>query len=255
MHIRAIKTHKITSKDTDIFAILDRYVQRPRERSVLVVTSKIVAICEGRVVKKNSKDTKDTRDAKEELAKKEADFYLPLPRSKYRILLTIKDSRINFTSGIDESNANGYFVLWPKNPQKSANEIREHIAKKFHMRNFGVVITDTTSLPLRRGQLGIMLAHSGFKALKNYVGKSDIFGRKLKMTKAAIAEALAIAAVLVMGEGKEQTPLAIVEDVPFIEFKERNPTKKELAELHIRLEDDLFEPLLTAVKWRKGKHP
>ncbi len=247
MTIHAIKTHAITPKDSNIFLVLDAYVPVLRERTVLVIASKIVALCEGRVVKKAR------NISKEELAMDEADFYLPLPKSKYRVLLTIKDDKINFTSGIDESNAGDYFVLWPANSQKSANEIRKYLAQKFNLKNFGVIIAATTSLPLRRGQLGVMLAHSGFDALKSYIGKPDIFGRKLKMTRAAIAEAPAIAGVLIMGEGNEKTPLALIGDIPFVKFRPRNPTKSELKELHIPLKDDLFEPLLTAVPWKTRK--
>ena len=97
-----------------------------------------------------------------------------------------------------------------------------------------------------------MLAHSGFSALNSYIGKPDIFGKPLKMTSASISDALGTAAVLVMGEGAEQTPLAVVEDIPFVKFLQRNPTKKELLKLKMPLEDDLYAPLLNAVKWRKG---
>jgi F420-0:gamma-glutamyl ligase len=55
-----------------------------------------------------------------------------------------------------------------------------------------------------------------------------------------------------MGEGNEQTPLAVIEDVPFVKFQARNPLKKELESFHIDMEDDLYAPLLKGVKWRKG---
>ena len=160
---------------------------------------------------------------------------------------------MSFSSGVDESNAKGYFVLWPKDPQKSANAIRQYLAKKHNIENIGVIITDTASVPLRWGQRGVfVLAHSGFAALNSYIGKPDIFGRLLKMTSAAIADALGTAAVLVMGEGAEQTPLAVIEDVPFVKFQQRNPTKKELEKLKMSPEDDLYAPLLKGVKWHKG---
>ena len=72
------------------------------------------------------------------------------------------------------------------------------------------------------------------------------------MTKAAVADALGTASVLVMGEGNEQTPLAIIDDVPFVQFQKRNPTKAELKELNMELKDDLYAPVLKAVKWRRG---
>jgi F420-0:gamma-glutamyl ligase len=105
---------------------------------------------------------------------------------------------------------------------------------------------------MRWGVTGMSLAHSGFGALKNYIGEKDLFGREFKFEKLNIADSLAASAVLVMGEGSEQTPLAIIEDLPQVEFLERNPTNEELKELKINIEDDLYAPLLKSVMWRKG---
>ncbi len=55
-----------------------------------------------------------------------------------------------------------------------------------------------------------------------------------------------------MGEGNEQTPLAVIKNIPFVQFQDRNPTEEELDELKISLDDDLYAPLLKAVKWKKG---
>ena len=246
MKVTSIKTKKITPKDTDILKILDRYLLRLKDKSVVAVTSKIVAIVEGNVVKISEGD-------KDKIIIQEAEYYLPRSSSKYNVLLTIKGNAINFSSGVDESNSGGYYVLWPKDPQKSANKIREYLTKKYNKKNLGVIITDTTSIPLRWGQRGVfVLAHSGFSALNSYIGKPDIFGRPLKMTSASISDALGTAAVLVMGEGAEQTPLVVIEDIPFVKFKQRNPTVRELEKLKMPLENDLYAPLLKAVKWRKG---
>ena len=234
MKICAIKTKKVVpGKDKSIFDILERYLPRLKEKTVVAVTSKVVAICEGRIIPFDEKK-------KDSIIKSEADWYLPRTSHKYNVMLTIKGSAMSFSSGVDESNAKGYFVLWPKDPQKSANAIRQYLVKKYKTKNIGVVITDTASVPLRWGQRGVfVLAHSGFAALNSYVGKPDIFGRLLKMTSAAIADALGTAAVLAMGEGAEQTPLAVIEDIPFVKFQQRNPTKKELEKLKMSPEDDL----------------
>lgn len=245
MKVSAIKTHKVTFKDSDLFKILDKYLPEIKERSVLAITSKIIAICEGRMVRIEEAD-------KEDLIKKEADFYLPRHLSKYNFMLSIKDNIMIASAGIDESNADGYYILWPENSQKTANEIRQYLAKRFGLKNIGVVVTDSKTTPLRWGVTGAAIAHSGFNALNNYIGEPDIFGRKLEVTKVNIMDALAASAVLVMGEGKEQTPLALISDIPFVQFQPRNPTKKELEGLKISIEDDLYAPLLTAVKWKKG---
>ena len=252
MKVTGVKTRKITPQYASILEIVDRYLPRLQDRSVVAVTSKIVALCQGRAIL-IPKDEKEKNKLKDQLIVREAELYLPRSSSKYNVLLTVKGNAINFSSGVDESNAGGYFVLWPKDPQKSANKIREHLVKKHRKRNICVIITDTTSVPLRWGQRGVfVLAHSGFSALNSYIGKPDLFGRPFKMTSAAVADALGTAAVLVMGEGVEQTPLAVIEDIPFVRFQQRNPTKKELEKLKMPLKDDLYAPLLKAVKWRKG---
>lgn len=210
-----------------------------------MVTSKIVSICEGRVVKVGKVD-------KKKLIEQEADCYLPPGKNKYNITLTIKRNLLIPTAGIDESNGDGYYVLWPKNPQKTANEIREYLKNNYSLRHIGVIITDSKTTPLRRGTTGIAIAHSGFSALNNYIGKPDIFGRLLYVTKANIVDALATTAVLIMGEGNEQTPLAIIEDVPFVKFQDRNPAKSELRELQVPIKDDLYASLLKGVKWSKA---
>lgn len=245
MKVTAIKTHKITRKDTNIFSVLDKYLPTLSEKTVVAVTSKIVSICEGRMVKMGTVD-------KDELIKQEAQFYLPRESSKYNVSLTINRGILAASAGVDESNGNGYYILWPKDPQKSANKIREYLQKKFKIKYVGIIITDSKTTPLRWGVTGITLAYSGIVPLKNYIGSKDIFGKIMEYTKTSIIDSLASAATVVMGEGKEQTPIAIIEDVPFIKFQSRNPTQKELDSLAISIKDDLYYPLLKNVKWRKG---
>ena len=246
MKITAYKTHKITEKDNNLFKILDHYLPKIKERSVVVVTSKIVAICEGSMIKIGKKD-------KKELIKKESSFYLPSEKNKYGVMLTIKNNMLLASAGIDESNSNNHYVLLPTNPQKSANEIRSYLMKKFSLKHVGVIITDSKTSPLRWGVTGIGIAHSGFHALNNYIGQEDLFGRTLKMTKVNVLDGLAVSAVLVMGEGKEQTPLAVIEDIPFAQFQKGNPTKQQLHDLIIEPKDDLYHELLEGVQWKKGE--
>lgn len=246
MNVVGIKTHKVTHKDTSIFPLLDRYLPKLHENEIVVITSKIVSICEGRIVEKNKAD-------KDDLIKQEADLYLPRSYSKYNYSLTVRKQILSPAAGIDDSNGNGYFILLPKDPQKSANEIRSYLCKKFAVKYLGVIITDSKTNPLRRGSTGIGISHSGFKAIKSYVDKKDVFGIRMNLSTVNMMDSLAAAAVLQMGEGNEQTPLAIISDIPFVEFTGKNPTKEELDAMKIELEDDLYAPLLTRVKWEKGK--
>lgn len=246
MKIQTIRTHKITIQDHDLCAILDQYISSWTEGSILAVTSKIVSICQGRVVKIEEAN-------KRTLIEQEAEYYLPPEASKYHITLTIKNNLLIPTAGIDESNGNGYYILWPSNPQQTANQIRAYLRQRFACSHVGVIITDSKTTPLRWGVTGVAIAHSGFRALNNYVGTPDIFGRMLRITKVNVMDALAAAAVLVMGEGNEQTPLAIIEDLPFVAFQDHDPSIEELHQLRIAHEDDLYAPLLQAVTWHKGK--
>lgn len=247
MKVNSIKTSKIIPQHHTIYDVLDRFVKNIPENSVLAITSKIVSICEGNVIKN------DGSIIKNDLVFSEADLFLPPTESKYNYCLTIKNSILLPTAGIDESNGNGYFILWPKDPQKSANEIRKYLKEKFKLDNFGVMITDSKTTPLRWGTTGVCIAHSGFRALNNYIGKRDIFGKTMQSTKANIFDALAVSAVLCMGEGSEQTPMALISDVPFVKFQKSNPSKKELDSLAIDIEDDLYAPILKNAPWQKGK--
>ena len=246
MHVYSVKTHTITSQDNDIFIILDKYISEIKEKTVITVTSKIISFTQGCVVPVGSQD-------KQTLIEQEADQYLPRSSSKYDVQFAIKNNILTANAGIDESNADNQYILWPKDPQKTANEIREHLVQKFGIKHIGVIITDSKATPLRWGVTGMSLAHSGFNGLKDYIGSKDLFGREFKFEKLNIADSLAASAVLVMGEGSEQTPLAVIEDIPQVEFQERNPTEEELRELKISLEDDLYAPLLTSVQWKKNK--
>jgi F420-0:gamma-glutamyl ligase len=145
-------------------------------------------------------------------------------------------------------------VLWPHNPQQTANTVCAYLRQRFACTHVGVIITDSKTTPLRVGVTGVALAYSGFRALNDYVGTVDCFGRPLRMTKVNVVDALATTAVLVMGEGSEQTPLAVVSDLPFVAFQERDPSAEELQQLQIAVADDLYGPLLTSVQWHKGRN-
>lgn len=246
MNITAIKTDKISPNTVTLLYVLDKHLTAFRERSILAITSKIVSMCEGRFVKVGSAQ-------KEELIKREAEYLLPSTHPTYHIDLTVKNNILIPNAGIDESNGNGYYILWPKDPQKTANRVREYLCRRFSLKHVGVIITDSKTTPLRWGTTGIALAHSGFAALNDYIGKPDIFGRNLQYTKANIMDGLAASAVVAMGEGSEQTPLAVIADVPFVRFQGRNPTDEELRGLAIGMKEDLYAPLLTSVKWEKKK--
>lgn len=246
MKITAYRTHKIRIGD-NLFKILDKYLPQLGEKNVVIITSKIVAICQGRVVRNDGKVTRF------DLAKKEAQYYLPEKYIVYGVHPTITNNVFTASAGIDESNGAGFWVLWPKDPMNEAKKIWGYLRDKNKIKKLGIVITDSKLTPLRRGVTGFGIAWCGFEPLKNYIGKPDIFGHQLKVTKTNIVDSLAASAVTVTGEGNEQTPLALIHDVPFVNFTNRPPTDEEVKEMTIPLEEDIYSALLTSVKWEKGE--
>lgn len=244
MKVNAYKTHKIQPNE-NLTDILDKYLPHLEEKSVVAIASKIVGICEGRVVKKDSQEQKDA------LVTQEADYYLSEPHMGF--LLTINHNMLVVNAGIDASNGDNVFSLWPKDPQKSVNTIREYLIKKHNLNTLGIILTDSKLSPLRWGVTGYALTHSGFHALNNYIGKSDIFGNKMLVEQTNVADSLATTATLTMGEGNEQQPLAIITELPFVTFQKQNPTEEELRALKMELTNDIYSDLLTAVEWKKGK--
>lgn len=248
MQVQAIKTDKLTAGSSDLMAVVDAALPHLMERSIVVVTSKIVSICEGNIVPFPAAD-------KEALIVQESDQYLPSTLSRYGHHFSVVDHTLIAAAGIDESNGDGHYILWPKDAQATANQLRKHLAERHQLQQIGVIITDSTCQPLRRGTTGIALAHSGFAALHDYIGQPDLFGKPFAVSMASISGGLAAAAVLTMGEGTEQTPLAVITDVPFVNFQDRNPDEDELAVLRIPLEEDLFGPFLQneSIAWQAGK--
>ena len=244
MKITAIRTKKVLPQKASLENLLSASLPKIRERSIIAVTSKIIALLEGSFVQKRG-------TSKKELIFEEAEYLFQGVGTPHDIVLTIKNNLLIPTAGIDESNAHGTYVLWPRDPQKSANAIRTYLKKKYGVRYVGVIITDSRTTPLRRGTVGAAIVHSGFVSLNNYIGKPDIFGKPLLVTQANIMDALAASAVAVMGEGNEQTPLAVIEHIPFVTFQDRNPTPSELKYSKISLKDDLYAPLLQKTKWQK----
>lgn len=244
MLITPIKTERITPGMYTLEEIVTRSIDKIEERSILAITSKLVSLCENRVVSGDS-------ISKEQLIWQESE-YLTAEPGKYGHQFTIANNTLIPSAGIDESNADGHFVLWPEDVQRSANDIRRFLNEHYNVKEVGVIITDSTCTPLRWGTSGIAIAHSGFEALRDYIGQPDLFGRDLEVTKANLAGGLAAAAVVTMGEGAESTPLCMIADIPFVTFQAHDPTAAELDMLRIPIEDDLFSPFLTAVEWKRG---
>ncbi len=249
MKVTAYTTHKILPGEA-ILSIIDRYLPKLPNQSILVITSKIISVCQNQLI-----STKKVKN-KTELIQQEADYFLPGDyQEQYGICLTLKNGILLPTAGIDHSNGQEHYILYPKDIPATAQTIWTHLKNKHQLDDLGVLITDSHSTPLRRGVTGIALGWCGFQPLFSYLGKPDVFGDPIHMTQMNIIDALATSAVFCMGEGDEQTPLALIEDAPKITFQKKPPTAEELASTTISLSEDLYAPLLNHPDWIKSKDP
>lgn len=236
MQVKTIKT-RIFWENEDLLSFVFKYIKKIPEKSIVVITSKIVALAEGRTKEIDLSIPHDKM--REKIIKAESEYML---RTKYT-WLTIKDGMVMSSAGVDESNADGKIILLPKNSFKTAHLIRKELQKKFKVKNLGILITDSRLFPLRAGVVGAAIGYAGFKGVRDYRGTPDIFGRILKLSRTDIADSLATASVLCMGEGKEQKPLAVISNAP-VEFVDKINKK----ELMIDPREDLYQPLFARIK-------
>ncbi|MDR1826372.1 MAG: coenzyme F420-0:L-glutamate ligase, partial [Rickettsiales bacterium] len=112
--------------------------------------------------------------------------------------------------------------------------------KRLNLRNLGIVSTDSRTTPLRLGVTGIATGFSGVDMVRDMRGAPDIFGRPLTSTQINVIDALASMAVLLMGEGAEQTPIVILRGFDGIRFSDDGCMEK----FKISPEIDIYQPLL-----------
>lgn len=215
-----------------------------RDGDVLVISSKFVAMSEGRVVRLATvhpgararelaaEHHMDPRLC--ELVLRESDEVMGGIPS---FLLASKDGLLTPNAGIDKSNIrHGMVVLYPRRPEVSARRIRE--ALKFSRGvSVGVVVCDSRLSPTRRGTTGVAVAASGVDAVLDMRGRSDLFGNVLKVTSQALADDLSSAAEVLMGESDEATPIVIVRGVRRSLLREEEYDGWRFA---IPVDDDVF---------------
>jgi F420-0:gamma-glutamyl ligase len=238
MKFITVKTRPILPPKDNFYEILNASLPKLKESDVLLITSKVLAIHQGRCIKMGHEINKD------KIIIQEAERYIPRSQSPGGWILTIKEHTLIPAAGIDESNGNGYYILWPKNSTNLAKRICIYLKEKFRLENLAVIITDSHTTPLRFGVTGISIGFYGLEPAYDYRGKKDVFGRKLKFTKTNIVDAISAMGVLLMGEGKECTPMVILRDANFIKFTNRTTYKK----LVIDPEKDIYSPLYKTFK-------
>jgi coenzyme F420-0:L-glutamate ligase / coenzyme F420-1:gamma-L-glutamate ligase len=220
-----------------------------RNRDLVVIGQKAVSKAEGRIV--NIGDvTPSARAVK--IAKrtgKSPGFVETVLRESSRVLRADKDAFIVRTkrgatclnAGVDKSNVKGdsTYALLPQDPDASARKLRKRI-KQLTGRDVAVVICDTRSRPFRKGQVEESIGVAGLNPLIDYRGQKDLFGYTLRFKNVAIADELASAAELVMGQGRERTPVAIIRGLRRVRFQDYASSRF----LAIDAGEDLFKGTL-----------
>jgi len=118
-------------------------------------------------------------------------------------------------AGIDASNvADDRVLLWPENPDRSAARLRATLARQLGI-NIGIVISDSVGRPWRMGTVGLAIGVAGLPALVDLRERPDLHGRPLRVSETALADELASAASLVMGEADEGRPIVLARGVPY----------------------------------------
>lgn len=198
----------------------------PQEGDVLVVTQKIVSKAEGRFV--SLRDVMPSARALElagttskdarlvELVLREASEVI---RAVPGVLITRhRSGLVMANSGIDRSNLGGEdedrVLLLPEDSDSSANAIRSGILKVFGC-PMAVIITDSFGRPWRNGVTNVAIGASGFPAVIDKRGEKDRDGRVLEVTQIGLGDIVSGAAALVMGEGAEGVPAALVRGLDY----------------------------------------
>ncbi len=237
MKLTAYKTAVFKEKQ-DLPTFMKGYLPTLKEGDIVAVCSKLVCLWKGCTVKYKN------RKQKEELIVKHSEAALKTKLA----WLTVKAGMIMTNGGVDESNANGKLLYFPPDMFACADELCGALKKQFHLKKLGIIITDSMILPLRAGVVAAAVGYSGFGGVRDERGKKDIFGKPLQTTLVNVADSLATAAALTMGERNEQTPLCVIEKAPV-----RFVRKTNRAEISYPPQQDLYAPLLKAVKLTKTR--
>jgi coenzyme F420-0:L-glutamate ligase / coenzyme F420-1:gamma-L-glutamate ligase len=190
-----------------------------QQNDVVVVTHVVVSKAEGNVI--NLDQVKPSEKAKEIAQKTNKDPALVevILQETKDIVRVGQNSIITETvsgiicanAGVDRSNVSGdrNVVPLPKNPNASAEGIRKEI-KRLTGVNVAVIVSDTHGRPFRLGEINVAVGVAGFKPIRDRRGEKDLFGYTLRIKQTAIADELASAAELVIGQANEGIPAAII---------------------------------------------
>jgi coenzyme F420-0:L-glutamate ligase/coenzyme F420-1:gamma-L-glutamate ligase len=228
---------EIKENDDLVGIILDKIKSENielQDNDIIVISQKIISKWEGRIVNLNNVIPSQKAIILSKITQKDPRFVELVLRESKRIvkataghlIVETKHGIVCANAGIDRSNVKGgeYVTLLPEDPDKSARIIRNEIEKKTG-KKVGIIISDTYGRPLREGQINLAIGASGVKIFKDYRGKADRAGYILQVKNIAIADELASAAELVMGQGDEGIPVAIIRGLNILTNEDEDTSK------------------------------
>jgi coenzyme F420-0:L-glutamate ligase / coenzyme F420-1:gamma-L-glutamate ligase len=230
--VNALDQNHIELADHDILVFAQKIVSKVEGRSVNLST----VVPSQRALELGAQTEKDPRIV--ELVLQESNEVL-----RTRPGTIIVEHRLGFVcanAGIDHSNVAGagdqteeWVLLLPADPDLSAQALRDEIERRTG-RQVGVLIIDSHGRAWRNGTVGIAVGLAGLPGLEDLRGKPDLFGFKLRITQVGVADELAAAASLMMGQAAEGTPVIHVRGFPY------SLRQASLKELLRPKEQDLF---------------
>ena len=215
-----------------------------QDGDILVVSHVVVSRAEGNVVNLDNMVPSDfAKTFAQEFGKDPALVETILRESRSivrmgdgKLITETKHGLVCANAGVDNSNVPGErnVALLPKNPDSSAQRIRQEI-RKLTEKDVAVIVSDTHGRPLREGEINIAIGVAGIRPIRDRRGEKDLFGYVLKVKRTAIADELCSAAELVMGQASEGIPVAIIRGYPYPKSEEA-----KAIELTRPREKDLF---------------
>ena len=201
---KCIKNNNIVVEDYDVIVIAQKVISKSENRYVNLDTLKV---------------SEKAKDLALKLNKDKGLVQLILDESN-KILSTEKNviivehllGFININAGIDQSNIpqdKNLALLLPKDPSKSVKELQIKLSEMLD-KNISIIVSDSMTRPYRSGVINFALASHNIQSLLDLKGEKDLYGNKLKGTEVAVADELASAAGLLMGQSDEKKPVILI---------------------------------------------
>ena len=226
---KCIKNNNILVEDYDVIVIAQKVISKSENRYVDLDTVKV---------------SKEAQDLALKLNKDKGLVQLIMNESK-KILSTEKNviivehilGFININAGIDQSNIpqdKNLALLLPEDPSKSAKELQIKLSEMLD-KNISIIVSDSMTRPYRSGVINFALASHNIQSLLDLKGEKDLYGNKLKGTEVAVADELASAAGLLMGQSDEKKPAILIKG-----FNKSSYEVNNSFDLIVNENDDLY---------------